>query len=403
MNTSRGTKRFGWILAVVIIFLAQPICAFAGDDRIHRIDPPEVFYDRDGGYSFIAFGDTRTANPEHWAEEHGSAFKTIRDWTHREVNRHLYTEASFAMFTGDMLWRGSNRHYWHEALELIPPGFRARDGYRFFPVLGNHELWQAPGEPDALDQYFNAFPYLSEEQVRFHNYYFVIGDSLFVSLCSGGYGTDPKGFEKADRTWNCTVITSFETLMESLQGIYQGMVNRGQPPRNIFVQYHKPSYSTYKHPPLDERNDPLTTLMALKHKRQDLRVYVLNGHNHVTELFRPAQWVFTLTAGGGGAPQKPDVPSRNWGKPMKERFWAAVGHSRNLRFNFFRIHVDAEGRASVDEMCLYSYEQGAHIGYGPGVMIDREGNILFGGNGRGNADGTVIIDHIERGYSREKE
>ena len=400
MENCRGTKRLVSILAVLVLFMAQPICLFAGDDAIHRIDPPAVFYDRDGGYRFIAFGDTRTANPDSWEAEKGTAFKTIRDWTHREVNIQLYTEASFAMFTGDMLWRGSSRKYWREALDLIPPGFRARDSYRFFPVLGNHELWQAQGEADAMDLYYHAFPFLSEKQVRFHNYYFIIGDSLFISLCSGGYGTDPEGFKKADRTWNCTVISSFESLMSSLRDIYKQMVNAGQRPRNIFVQYHKPSYSTFKHPPLDTANDPLTTLMALKRNAPALSVFVLNGHNHVTELFQPADRVYTLTAGGGGAPQKTGMPSRNWGKPMRERFWEAVGHARNRRFNFFRIHVDAGGMAAVEEMCLYSYDEGAHIGYGPGVMIDRNGDIFFGGNGRGNADGTAIIELVEKGYSR---
>lgn len=395
MVNRRATRKTGWILAVIVLCFSQPVWAFAGDDVIHRIDPPKVFYDRDGGYCFIAFGDTRTANPAHWVEEHGAAFKTIRDRTHKEVNNQLYSEASFAMFTGDLLWRGSNRHYWREALELIPPGFRSREAYRFFPVLGNHELWQAKGEPDALEQYFSAFPFLSHGQTSFHNYYFVIKDSLFVSLCSGGYGTDPDGFKEDDRTWNCTAITSFNALMDSLWEIYKQMVGRGPIPRNIFVQYHKPSYSTFAHPPLGTQNDPLTTLMALKRATPELRVYVLNGHNHVTELFHPAEGVYTLTAGGGGAPQKTGVPSRDWGKPMKERFWEAVGHPRNRRFNFFRIHVDAGGTASVEEMCLYSYEEGAHIGYGPGVTIDRKGNIFFRGSGRGNADGTVIIEHLE--------
>ncbi len=388
-------KLAGVLFAVAVTVLAAG-GVLAGDDVIHRIDPPKVFYDRDGGYSFIGFGDTRTANPEHWVEEHGAAFKTIRDRTHKEVNNQLYTEASFAMFTGDLLWRGSNRHYWREALELIPPGFRSREAYRFFPVLGNHELWQARDEPDAVNQYFNAFPFLSHGQTYFHNYYFVIKDSLFVSLCSGGYGTDPDGFKEDDRTWNCTAITSFEALMASFKGIYDKMVSRGPTPRNIFVQYHKPSYSTFAHPPLGAENDPLTTLMNLKRDTPALHVYVLNGHNHVTELFRPAKGVYTLTAGGGGAPQKAGVPSRDWGKPMKERFWEAVGHPRNRRFNFFRIQVDAMGAASVEEMCLYSYEEGAHIGYGPGVTIDRKGNIFFRGSGRGNADGTVIIEHLEK-------
>jgi len=56
--------------------------------------------------------------------------------------------------------------------------------------------------------------------------------------------------------------------------------------------------------------------------------------------------------------------------------------------------------AAVEEMCLYSYDEGAHIDYGPGVMIDRNGDIFFGGNGRGNADGTVIIELIEKGYGK---
>lgn len=388
------------ILAILFVFMAQTACAFASDDTIHRIDSPKVFYDTRGSYSFIVFGDTRTANPDHWEAEHGRSFETIRERTHKEVNRALFTEASFSLFTGDLLWRGSSPEYWQEVLSLIPARFRARDSHRFFPVLGNHELWQAEGEPEAMDLYFGAFPYLSKNQVRFHNYYFTVRDSLFVNLCSGGYGTDPKAFLKDDRTWNCTAISSFDSLMGSLTALYAQMGNGGQKPRNVFIQYHKPSYSTFAHPPLNTDNDPLTTLLALKRKEPALHVFVFNGHNHVSELFRPADGVYTLTAGGGGAPQKTGVPVRNWGKPMKERFWVVVGHPRNRRFNFFRIHVDSTSRVKVGEMCLYAYEDGAYLGYGPGVMIDTNGNIFFGGNGRGNADGSAIIELIERGYRR---
>jgi hypothetical protein len=85
---------------------------------------------------------------------------------------------------------------------------------------------------------------------------------------------------------------------------------------------------------------------------------------------------------------------------MKERFWEAVGHPRNRRFNFFRIRVSAEERVSFEEMCLYTYEGGAHLGYGTGVKMNEDGDLFFGGNGRGNADGSLIIKHIEKARSK---
>jgi hypothetical protein len=347
------------------------------DNEIHLIAPPPVQYDSRGGYTFIVFGDTRTAKND--SEKEDKIFHDLRNWTHEEVKRELDEFASFALYSGDFIWRGGDATYWKEIQTQFPASLRSVSFPRLFPVIGNHEAWELDGNVGAMKNYFDTFPYLAQNGVQYHNYAFVIGNSLFVNLCSGVYGTDPEKFEEDDKIWNCKAIESFDKLMQSLRLLYGQLTYKGRL-KNIFVTYHKPSYSTYEHPPLNTDNDPVQTLLEFKKGKPDLHIFVFNGHNHVTELFQPSPGVFALVAGGGGAPQKQGIAVNDHGKPMPELFWSAVGSSRYRRINFFRAYIDQQDDISIEERVLCANDDFAVITYFKGVVIDKNGSISYGGS-----------------------
>ncbi len=258
----------------------------------------------------------------------------------------------FCLFTGDLVYRGSCTKDWDWArrvfLDKVPP-------QRVFPIIGNHDSWQKRNEPPALEQYFRAFGHLKMtikgRTVLPHYYAFIIGRSLFVNLCTGGYparGT-PADFKRADRQWLCE-RASFKTQMRWMDRVLAYGAKKGV--HHVFVQYHKPSFSCSRHPPLAAKHDPLTRLRYFKKRHHAVNVVALSGHNHTTAVYLSGG-VLVLVAGGGGAPQhfhsgagachkdKPNQPP--------ERFWK--GGKRTLRYNYFQINVTGKN-LSIQEHCL---------------------------------------------------
>jgi hypothetical protein len=273
----------------------------------------------------------------------------------------------FSLFTGDLVYRGSCARDWDWArrvfLSKVPPK-------RVFPIIGNHDAWHRRGEVPAFPQFLAAFPHLNlSEQGRSvlpHYYAFLIGRSLFVSLCTGGYpsrGTSAD-FERADRTWLCK-RASFETQMRWMDRVLAHGVKKGV--RHVFVQYHKPSFSCSRHPPLATKHDPLTRLRPFKKRHPEVNVIALSGHNHTTAVYLSGG-VLVLVAGGGGAPQHLQHGPRAWyaDKPEQppERFWK--GGFRTVRYNYFQIDVTGD-RLSIQEHCLarigskLTFQKGSHI------------------------------------------
>ncbi len=258
----------------------------------------------------------------------------------------------FGLFTGDLVYRGSCTKDWDWArrvfLSKVPPN-------RVFPIIGNHDSWQKRGEPPALAQFFRAFPHLklieNGRTVLPHYYAFRIGRSLFVNLCAGGYpaaGTHAD-FAQADREWLCE-RASFKTQIRWMDRVLDQGAAKGV--RHVFVQYHKPSFSCSRHPPLSTKHDPLTKLRAFKKRHSSVNVVALSGHNHTTAVYLSGG-VLVLVAGGGGAPQhfRHSTRACHKDKPNQppERFWK--GGKRSLRYNYFQIDITGEN-LSIQEHCL---------------------------------------------------
>jgi hypothetical protein len=347
---------------VICICFLLAVSAFG--QTIPLIEPPQV--PPGEGYQFVVFGDSRTAGEES-TDPHDVAFHHIRDMVYRQVSSLLNRqEASFALFSGDLIWQGGVKYYWDELETVLTEGVRKK----FYPVIGNHEAWQGKhGAADPLQFYFDAFPHIK----GLHNYAFKIGRSLFVNLCSGVYGEAYSPFKayRWDQEWNCKKWT-FSQVKAAMQELLDEGLAAEEPLQNVFVQYHKPSYSYYGHPPLKSKNDPVQLLLPYKEKYPSLKVFVFNGHNHTTEMYRPAAGVWVIVAGGGGAPQ-PTGPKTNCNiKDEPELFWKALGKPlmpREHRVNYFVVTVKTgEGKVTIREKCLMGTPQGT-VFFGDGVVI----------------------------------
>jgi len=281
--------------------------------------------------------------------------------------------AQFCLFTGDLVYRGSCARDWEWARQVflakVPPS-------SVFPILGNHDSWQKRGESPAFLLFHRAFPQLKlaspGPSALPHYYAFRIGRSLFVNLCTGGYpspGT-PADFERADRTWLCE-RAPFATQMRWMDQVLAHGVTQGV--KHVFVQYHKPSFSCSRHPPLNIEQDPLTRLRPFKKRHPNVNVVALSGHNHTTSVYLSGG-VLVLVVGGGGAPQhflhgpkachkdKPDQPP--------ELFWK--GGVRTARYNFFDFRVSGD-KLSIQEHCLT--RRGNKLTVQTGSRISASGRI----------------------------
>jgi len=395
MKKTRITKKFRLPAALILAWSFIVLTDVYGQSVIQKISPNINYTQREMGYNFIVMGDTRDVNPsESWEYKNVKGWNKIVQDVYHDVVKLLRDDASFALHTGDLVLKGCEEDDWDKFKKLIPSDLRNINKSKFLPALGNHELYQESGEGDALNNYSNTFPFLKDQEHGvYHNYYFVIDNSLFFSLCSGPIN-NIKDFEHDDRTWNCKAY-SYDTVMEQVGKIYDEYTYHGRRIDNIFIQYHKPSFSHSKHPPLDESNDPLTKLLEIKKDAPDLKIFVFNGHIHTTELYNPEDNVYVLVAGGGGAPQK--ITNKTWEKPSNEIFWKNLKETnkKSKRINYFRVFVDANNDVEIREMCLYIYEEDGHIGFGEGLVIQKDGKITDKQSRRAEVDIDRVIDLYE--------
>ncbi|MCG8618578.1 MAG: metallophosphoesterase [Desulfobacterales bacterium] len=328
--------RAGILLAIIFVFAVT--IAGAGTGPIKQL--PGI--SQNSQFSFTVFGDTRTSASGS-TDGHDVVFQLAREEVFKAVGETLDSgRALFSLFTGDLIWQGGEAGYWTSPASRFPNALRTR----IYPIPGNHETWNDP----LLKQYFSFFPQLEDN----HSYYFTCGNSLFISLCTGGYiGEYSKAASFAqDQEFTCIKAGYADLdLPDFLIRTADAMAAAGTPLKNIFMQYHKPSFSYYKHPPLNKENDPVEALKAFSKNRPGLQMVVFNGHNHTTELYQPTPNISVLVAGGGGAPQKTlsdSLPSDAVkaiykAKGVDEIFWKALGSTtedRTQRINYWVVDVD---------------------------------------------------------------
>ncbi|MFH2009423.1 MAG: metallophosphoesterase [bacterium] len=347
-------------------------------------------------FQFLIFGDSRAGHSRcDKPRKHscdivlpGGAIPTREDCSLEERAPELMLEAiterltarapptgprdAFALFTGDLVFRGSCKKDWELVRAKLLSRIPAR---RLYPIVGNHESWHGRNEPRPLPFFFQAYPHLrlhvGDKKIEPHYYFFHLGRSLFINLCTGGYPRfgAPADFEKADRRWLCEVAP-FPRQMAWLDKVLAYGARHGV--RHVFVQYHKPSFSCSRHPSLDDRHDPMFHLRPFKKRHPEVNIIALSGHNHTTALY-VSEGVVSLVAGGSGAPQHTEWGARAC-HPHKrqppERFWN--GARRVTRYNYFRVVVHGN-QLTIGERCLTRVN--GRFEYRPGAVISANGTV----------------------------
>jgi len=381
------------------------------------LPPPSVIKGDDGSFRFAVFGDSRTgdvlessiADAEFGSkqftdmdiiEENEKEFAIYRNQLFDRIASGFKTDSKksgddkfgFALFGGDFVRMGT-RGYWNELKNSFLDKIVGNDvnSRRIFPSIGNHEEWAGPelekrlgiasATKGALDLYFDAFPWLVSDtgwghEEGLHNYAFYIDNNVFVTLCAGNMVFDSSFPDNADGIFLCEQCTFGEQMDWLKQVLDYGI--QTQHIKNVFVQYHKPSYSSSKHPPLKQCSDPLNVMSVYKSKYPSMNMFVFNGHNHTTELYRTKDGITVLVAGGGGAPQKASDTNRDWSsykETQKELFWDSLKPHVNgwqKRVNYFVVTVKSD-KIDVQEMCLTNID--GTYRFEKGIKIDQDGKI----------------------------
>lgn len=233
------------------------------------------------------------------------------DWVAKEVVREMKSGGpKFVLNTGDVVWWGAQGRtledspYWQRMNKLLfshlpPPDAEMRaaglDG-RYFPAVGNHEVWDDP----QIEGVLSAAPYLKKLGVSSEKliYHYDFSGARFIFLWSG----------KADRFspsgWDATRPVYQEQLKQLVTWLDDA---KAKGIRNVFVLFHNPVYNRAGFAPIPEATNPHATLAS--YAKDFAEIIVLNGHVHTTEHF-DVDGVQYFVLGGGGAEQDPILPGR---------------------------------------------------------------------------------------------
>ena len=197
------------------------------------------------GFSFVAFGDTRTQHD-----------------VHRSIVALIGRLApDFVLHTGDLVAHGGSTREWDTFFEIEAPLMACAP---FFPVLGNHE----GNDP----RYFDAFHLPGNERW----YAFDYGNARFIALQVDG-------------------IARFDPHSEQYAWLQGALASNSQP--WLFVFFHVPPYSALKE---DDQEVAVRQALTPLFERYGVDI-VFNGHHHDYQR-AVVRGVTYIVTGGGGAP-----------------------------------------------------------------------------------------------------
>ncbi|MGO6847534.1 metallophosphoesterase family protein [Rhizobium ruizarguesonis] len=271
------------------------------------------------------------------------------DWVGNQVAREVVDGgAAFVVNSGDVVWWGGqgktleDSPYWQRMnrllLSKLPPvddEMRAAglEG-RYFPSVGNHEVWEDP----QIEGVLSAAPYLAKLGVSSEKliYTYDFRDTRFIFLWTG----------KADRFapsgWDATRPVYQEQLAQLVAWLDDA---KAKGIRNVFVVFHNPVYNRSGFEPIPEDTNPHATLAS--YAKDFAELVVFNGHVHTTETF-DVDGVKYVVMGGGGAEQDPILPGRTAiprpdGYPQ-DLYWQ--GQPPKEEYNYLVVEV-TPGKPSV--------------------------------------------------------
>lgn len=232
------------------------------------------------------------------------------DWVAREVVKAVQSgRAEFVVNSGDIVWWGNQGRtvfdspYWKRVDQTLLSQLPAPDAAmrtaglagRWFPSVGNHEVW---GDP-KIEGVLSAVPYLKKLGVSADQltYKFDYNGARFIYLWTGKYDY------KAPTSWDSTRPT-YEEQMKQLQQWLDEAKAAGT--KKVFLTFHNPVFARSGMGAIPEAQNPHKLLASYA---KDLELVVFNGHVHTTEIYE-VDGVKYLLLGGGGAEQDPILPGR---------------------------------------------------------------------------------------------
>ena len=231
-------------------------------------------------------------------------------WVAREIVKAVQSgRAEFVLNSGDIVWWGNQGRtvfdspYWRRVDQTLLSQLPAPDAAmraaglegRWFPTVGNHEVW---GDP-KIEGVLSAVPYLKKLGLSADRlvYKFDFNGARFIFLWTGKYDY------RSPTSWDAT-RPSYEDQMKQLRQWLDEAKSTGS--RKIFVTFHNPAFCRSGMGAIPEAQNPHKVLASYA---KDLEIVVFNGHVHTTELYE-VDGVKYLLLGGGGAEQDPILPGR---------------------------------------------------------------------------------------------
>ena len=231
-------------------------------------------------------------------------------WVAREVVKDVQSRrAEFVLNSGDIVWWGNQGRtvfdspYWKRVDQTLLSQLPAPDAAmraagldgRWFPTVGNHEVW---GDP-KIEGVLSAVPYLKKLGLAADRliYKFDFNGVRFIFLWTGPYDY------RSPSAWDAT-RPKYEEQMKQLRQWLDEAKSAGT--RKVFVTFHDPAFCRSGMGAIPEAQNPHKILSSYA---KDLEIVVFNGHVHTTELYE-VDGVKYLLLGGGGAEQDPILPGR---------------------------------------------------------------------------------------------
>lgn len=257
------------LIAAMALFAACFAREAVKSDRFRRLvlkrEPSEIFYKKNIAYpfTFIAYGDSR---------------EPAGDEREKIITRIIEEKPSFVVHLGDMVREGTVEQW------AIFDDFDGRimdSAIPFYPVLGNHELYdKRPGpalsSEEKLSHFFKRFPFLEGR----HWYSFRYGNSRFLMLDTNiDYSPGSPQYD-----W----------LLKEL---------KKQAPGFLFAAFHHPPYTKCSGKEARAAEKVLSGVFESYEEEGLIKAdIVFAAHVHNYERYRYNGINYVVSA-GGGAPQ----------------------------------------------------------------------------------------------------
>ncbi|OSP53597.1 hypothetical protein BV911_17170 [Pseudoruegeria sp. SK021] len=262
---------------------------------------------RDGWPIEASVEDTKLAPGKHF-----TIYRNFgADWVSNGVVREVTDgDAKFVINAGDVVWWGyqgktlEDSPYWQRMNDMLLSRLPAPDSElteaglngRYFPAIGNHEVWDDP----SIEGVLSATPYLKDMGVSADNmiYTYDFNWVRFITLWTG------KADRHAASAWDATAPV-YEKQLEQLKVWLDDA--KAKDIKNVFVTFHNPVFNRSSFKPIPPKHNPHATFASYADDFEELVVF--NGHVHTTEMY-DVDGVKYFVLGSGGSEQDSILPGR---------------------------------------------------------------------------------------------